>query len=110
MPVYVDDMRAPFKGRILCHMVADTLEELHEMAENIGMPRRFYQGPPKTRYPHYDIPLEMRAEAIDWGAIEITQREAPAIAKRSLAASKSGTSAAPETLNAPPEDESPNSL
>ena len=85
MPVYVDDMRAPFKGRILCHMVADTLEELHTMADAIGMPRRYYQGPPKTRYPHYDIPVEMREEAVRLGAVEISMREAPAIAKRCLA-------------------------
>ena len=94
MTVYVDDMRAPFKGRILCHMVADRIEELHEMALRIGMPRHAYQGPPKTRYPHYDIPWELRSKAVDLGAVEIAMREAPAIAKRCLAAmsaSKTGS-------------------
>ena len=86
MPVYVDDMRAPFKGRILCHMVADTLEELNAMADAIGMPRRYYQGPPKPRYPLYDFPVEMREEAVRLGAVEIAMREAPAIARRCLAA------------------------
>lgn len=88
LAVYVDDMRAPFRGRILCHMVADTLEELHAMAAEIGMPRRAYQGPPKTRHPHYDIPLEMRAQAVRLGAVEISIRQAPAIARRCLAAAK----------------------
>ncbi|MEM9725011.1 MAG: DUF4031 domain-containing protein [Pseudomonadota bacterium] len=84
----MDDMRAPFRGRVLCHMVADTLEELHAMADAIGMPRQAYQGPPKTRHPHYDVPLEMRAEAVRLGAIEIGVRQAPAIARRCLAASQ----------------------
>ena len=32
MAVYVDDMKWPFKGMMMCHMLADTSEELHAMA------------------------------------------------------------------------------
>jgi len=84
MSVYVDNMRAPFGRMVMCHMVADTIEELHAMADRIGVARRWYQGPPVTRRPHYDISLSKRALAIEAGAIEIEWREAPAIARRCL--------------------------
>ena len=41
MTVYVDDMRAAFRGHIMCHMIADTEDELHEMAARIGIERRW---------------------------------------------------------------------
>jgi hypothetical protein len=75
MAVYVDDMRANFGRMVMCHMVADTLDELHAMADKIGVQRRWYQGPPVTRWPHYDIALSKRALAVVAGAKEITQRE-----------------------------------
>lgn len=86
MAVYVDDMRASFGRMVMCHMVADTLEELHAMADTIGVARRWYQGPPVTRMPHYDIALSKRALAVQAGALEIQQRETPAVARRCLAA------------------------
>lgn len=85
MAVYVDNMKAPFGRMIMCHMLADTLEELHAMADKIGIARKWYQGPPKTRYPHYDIALSKRAIAVQCGALEIDMRESPPIAKRCLA-------------------------
>ncbi len=81
MPVYVDDMRASVGRMIMCHMVADTEAELHEMASKIGVARKWYQGPPKTRTPHYDIALTKRALAIELGAREITMREAAALTR-----------------------------
>jgi hypothetical protein len=67
--VYVDDMRARFREHIMCHMIADTEAELHEMAERIGIARRWYQGD------HYDVTLERRALAVEYGAQEITWRQ-----------------------------------
>jgi len=78
----------------MCHMVADTLDELHAMADRIGMQRRWYQGPPATAWPHYDIALTKRALAVDAGAVEIRWRDAPAVARRCLAAMAEARAAA----------------
>ncbi len=79
MAVYVDDMHLTSMGKYgrmkMCHMVADTVEELHAMADKIGMQRKWYQGPPKTINPHYDIGMGKRALAVQAGAIEITMKE-----------------------------------
>jgi len=77
--VYVDDMRAPYRRMIMCHMVADTDEELHAMAAAIGVSRRWHQTAEKTSGSHYDICLSMRDAAVKFGAIEITLRECAAI-------------------------------
>jgi hypothetical protein len=90
MTVYVDDMRANFGRMVMCHMVADTVEELHAMADQIGVARRWYQGPPVTRNPHYDIALSKRALAVQFGAKEIRWRDAPAICRACLASMREG--------------------
>lgn len=73
MTVYVDDMRAKFGRMIMCHMIADTDEELHAMAARIGVQRKWHQAPPKHDS-HYDIALSTRAKAVAAGAVEITWR------------------------------------
>jgi len=74
MSVYVDTARHPFRGHIMCHMVADSLDELHQMADQIGMERRWFRAPPKASHPHYDIPEHKRAKALALGAQEVCQR------------------------------------
>jgi hypothetical protein len=69
MAVYVDTMRAKYRGMIMCHMFADTLTELHAMAEAIGMKRAWFQD--KKSGPHYDISLGPRAKALSLGAVEV---------------------------------------
>lgn len=69
MSVYVDESMWPFRGMIMCHMMADTEDELHEMADRIGIARRWYQGD------HYDISKTKRALAVRFGAIEVSSRE-----------------------------------
>ncbi|PZO72645.1 MAG: DUF4031 domain-containing protein [Mesorhizobium amorphae] len=54
MTVYVDDMRAPYRGMIMCHMMADTTEELLAMADRIGVSRRWIQHA-GTPHEHLDI-------------------------------------------------------
>lgn len=61
-----------------CHLVADTLEELHQMAETVGLSRGSFQN---TRYPHYDLTEKRRAVAIENGALEVSSREIVAKAK-----------------------------
>ena len=57
----------------MCHMLADTLDELHEMADTIGVNRRWFQSEAST--PHYDICKSKRHLAISHGAIEVSRRE-----------------------------------
>ena len=73
MTVYVDDMykypMGQFRRMKMSHMIADTEEELHEMARKIGVARKWYQGD------HYDICLSKRAKAVAQGAQEVTQKQ-----------------------------------
>lgn len=89
MSVYVDDMRAPFGRLIMCHMIADSDDELHAMANRIGVARRWFQKP-GTPTRHYDIALSKRALAIAAGAIEITMRQAAAMTARRRATGELG--------------------
>lgn len=81
MTVYVDDMRAKFGRMVLCHMLADTDDELHAMAARIGVARRWWQAPPRHSS-HYDIALSKRSLAVQAGAVEITLRQAAAMNRR----------------------------
>ena len=75
MTVYVDDMKAVHTPKhvprryVMCHMIADTDEELHAMVAKIGVARKWFQGD------HYDITLAKRALAVQNGAVEITWRQ-----------------------------------
>lgn len=70
MSVYIDQARNSFGRMIMCHMIADTPDELHAMAGRIGLVRRWFQAPPKASFWHYDIALSRRALAVAAGAIE----------------------------------------
>jgi hypothetical protein len=74
---YVDALRsypdAGLRYTEFCHLLADTREELDEMADAIGMPRRFLQDHP-WRW-HYDLPEPLRKKAIAAGAIEVSMRQ-----------------------------------
>ena len=74
MSVFVDDMRAPYGLMLMCHMGADTTEELLEMADKIGLPRKWLQCAGTWRE-HFDIALSKRTLAVKFGALEVTQRE-----------------------------------
>lgn len=71
MTVYVDDPIWPFRDMMMCHMVADTLDELHAMAADIGMRREWFQDAPKASHPHYDLNEQRRALALERGAVYV---------------------------------------
>jgi hypothetical protein len=73
MTCYVDDACMPYGRMKMCHMVADTLDELHAMADRIGIKRKWFQV--GAREPHYDICLAKRALAIEAGAVEVSTRQ-----------------------------------
>lgn len=70
MSVYVDEPIWPFGRMMMCHMVADSREELDAMADAIGVARRWIQHPGSNRE-HYDICKSKRALAVKHGAIEM---------------------------------------
>lgn len=70
MSVYVDNMRAKYGRMVMCHMLADTDDELHAMADKIGVARRWHQKA-GTPHSHYDICLSKRAVAVRLGAQEV---------------------------------------
>ena len=57
MRVFVDSAKLPYGRMLMSHMLADTLEELHDMADPIGIARKWFQP---TSTPHYDICQEKR--------------------------------------------------
>lgn len=81
MTIYVDDIfratprtaQARKHGIEWCHMMSDgNLEELHQLAEKIGLKRSWFQF---TVIPHYDLTPAKRKQAIAAGAIERTSFE-----------------------------------
>lgn len=78
MAVYVDNYRAPFGRMVMCHMFGDTLDELHAMADKIGVKRKWFQD---KSTPHYDVCLSKKDLALQNGAVEIDRRQAYEIIK-----------------------------
>lgn len=74
MAVYVDDMKWPFGRLVMCHMWADSTEELLGMVDRIGVARRWiqYAG---TYKEHFDIAQTKRKLAVAAGAKERRWRE-----------------------------------
>jgi len=64
----------------MCHMLADTTEELLAMANRIGLQHKWIQkaGTPEE---HFDVSLSRRKLAIQFGAIEIDKYKLVAILK-----------------------------
>jgi hypothetical protein len=75
----------------MCHMWADTLEELFAMADAIGVQRKWLQGHPelsppryrKASWVHFDVALSKKKLALQRGAI-LTDKYGPSefLAKR----------------------------
>ena len=74
MACYVDSVRSyPGSGlrfTEFCHLLADTRDELHAMADALGIPAQYFQDHP-WRW-HHDLPAPLRPRAVELGAIEVT--------------------------------------
>lgn len=78
MAVYVDQSAHRLGRMLMCHMWADTEEELLAMADKIGVDRKWIQGHPDlsfgkhrdVRWIHFDIAKGKRALAVKFGAVE----------------------------------------
>ena len=72
--IYVDVLRPCIRNKnwrydYSCHLFADTTEELHPFAENIGLKKPWFQN--KWDFPHYDLTKSKRIQAIKNGAEEV---------------------------------------
>ncbi|MCJ2039835.1 DUF4031 domain-containing protein [Methylobacterium sp. J-059] len=78
MSVYVDQPIFPFGRIMMCHLWADSLDELLAMVDRIGVQRKWIQGHPtlsfgkhrNASWVHFDIAKGKRTRAIEAGAIE----------------------------------------
>jgi hypothetical protein len=68
--ILVDEAIWPWRGRRWAHLVSDrSYGELHDFAARLGLRRASFQGD------HYDIPADVRLEAIALGAQPVNARE-----------------------------------
>lgn len=80
MTIYVDDEQIPWRGKLWCHLVADTPDELHEFALRLGLRRAWFQA--KSIYPHYDVTMPVKTKALALGAVAGDRATMIACAKR----------------------------
>lgn len=74
MAVYIDNFNASFGRMVMCHMIADSTQELLEMADKIGVKRKWIQKP-GTYAEHFDVCLTKRKLAVEHGAVEVSPKE-----------------------------------
>ena len=85
--IYVDEAiykRSANGRKNYCHMIADSVEELHDNARWLGIGKHFFHG--TAKYPHYDLTEIQRENAIKLGAKAITTRELIELSKKLLEA------------------------
>lgn len=92
MACYVDSPRAYPEAGLrftdFCHLLADSREELHDLAGHLGIPRRFFQDH-AWRW-HYDLPAHLRPRAVELGAREIGMHDVGALLRRRRAVLTAG--------------------
>ncbi len=79
--IYVDELqeRRVFGHIYWCHLLADSIRELHEFAEAIGLKVKWYQA---GSCPHYDITAGKRGMAVKHGAKEVRGDELLKVIKK----------------------------
>jgi hypothetical protein len=73
MAVYVDNERIAWRGKLWCHLVADSLDDLHQFAARLGLKRAWFQD--MASYPHYDVTTSVRERALALGALPARKRQ-----------------------------------
>ena len=75
--VYVDHARIPYGRMLMSHLMADTPDELREIAGKLNIERHIqHPGTPKE---HLDVSESKREAAIRMGAASVTGRQLAAI-------------------------------
>jgi hypothetical protein len=74
---------------VMCHMMADTTDELLAMADRIGVARKWIQHP-GTEREHFDVCKTKRALAVEAGAIEFGRAELVALLRRKRSTNANG--------------------
>ena len=82
MALYVDDAIWRWQGLQWAHLLADSVDELHRFAADLGITRLSYQGPPRTSVPHYDLTAYERRRAVARGAIACSRHEIVVVLRR----------------------------
>jgi len=72
--VYVDNACIPYGSMLMCHLAADSTDELLRMVDRIGVHRKWLQHPGAWDE-HFDVCLAKRRLAIRHGAQPVTRRE-----------------------------------
>lgn len=84
--IYVDDAFIPKDKDEWCHLMADSLDELHQFAQSIGLKREWFHSGD-----HYDVTRGKRFVAIRTGAKKVTTTEMVEIRRRLRRAGKEAT-------------------
>lgn len=84
MAVYVDALHPclatkNWKWDHSCHLLADSDEELHKFAVELGLKREWFQG---KRLKHYDLTAGKRHLAVKYGAKEVDNAEFAALMRK----------------------------
>lgn len=74
MTVYVDDKCYPYGRMKMCHVGADTKEELLDMMDKLKVDRKHIQCE-GTWKEHFDIAQSKRTKAVKLGAVEVTSKQ-----------------------------------
>lgn len=76
MTVYVDApvwKKSKTGRKSYSHMIADSLNELHEFAVTIGVKQHFFHS--TAKHLHYDITAEQYDIALNAGAVEVSSKD-----------------------------------
>jgi hypothetical protein len=71
--VYIDGEQNRFGRMKMCHMLADTPQELKTMALQIGLSLRWFQA--AASCPHFDVSKGKRELAVAAGAVQCDRRQ-----------------------------------